>query len=68
MLQDQRVMIHQVATTVGYRDTSHFDRVFRRMEGQTPSSYRRRYACQSYPSKGYQNAPLNPQPSLPPLA
>ena len=68
MLQDQKVTIHQVAATVGYRDTSHFDRVFRRMEGQTPSSYRRRHACQLHPSMGYQNAPLDPHPSLRPLA
>ncbi|MBI2163330.1 MAG: helix-turn-helix domain-containing protein [candidate division NC10 bacterium] len=32
--------IHQVACTVGYRDLGHFDRVFRRWEGQTPSRYR----------------------------
>jgi len=49
MLRDQRVMIHQVAVRVGYRDMSHFDRVFRRLEGQTPTNYRRRYTSQSHP-------------------
>jgi AraC-like DNA-binding protein len=68
MLRDQRVMIHQVAVEVGYRDMSHFDRVFRRLEGQTPSSYKRRYASQSHPSKGYQNEALSPHRSFLPLA
>jgi AraC-like DNA-binding protein/CheY-like chemotaxis protein len=33
--------IHQIACQTGFRDASHFDRVFRRWEGQTPSRYRR---------------------------
>jgi AraC-like DNA-binding protein/CheY-like chemotaxis protein len=41
LLREPGVPIHQVASRVGYRDASHFDRVFRRWEGQTPSRYRR---------------------------
>ena len=41
LLRDRGTTIHQVACTVGYRDLGHFDRVFRRWEGQTPSRYRR---------------------------
>lgn len=41
LLREPGVTIHQVASRVGYRDASHFDRVFRQWEGQTPSGYRR---------------------------
>lgn len=41
MLRDRRTAIQQVASTVGYHDPSHFNRVFRQWEGQTPSLYRR---------------------------
>lgn len=41
LLKDPAMTIRQVASAVGYTDLSHFDRVFRRWEGQTPSSYRR---------------------------
>lgn len=41
LLRDRAMSIHQVACRVGFRDASHFDRVFRRWEGQTPSRYRR---------------------------
>ena len=41
MLRDPGTAIQQVASTVGYHDPSHFNRVFRRWEGQTPSLYRR---------------------------
>jgi AraC-like DNA-binding protein len=41
LLREPGLAIHQVATKVGYPDPSHFNRVFRRWEGQTPSLYRR---------------------------
>jgi AraC-like DNA-binding protein len=40
-LREPRATIEKVARRVGYRDASHFDRVFRQWEGQTPSGYRR---------------------------
>ncbi len=46
LLREARVPIQQVATRVGYRDANHFDRVFRRWEGQTPSRYRRQATLQ----------------------
>jgi AraC-like DNA-binding protein/CheY-like chemotaxis protein len=46
LLREPGVPIHQVASDVGYRDASHFDRVFRRWEGQTPSRYRRQATLQ----------------------
>jgi AraC-like DNA-binding protein len=41
LLREPGLAIHQVASKVGYPDPSHFIRVFRRWEGQTPSLYRR---------------------------
>ncbi len=41
LLRNTGAAIHQVASRVGFKDTSHFDRVFRCWEGQTPSRYRR---------------------------
>lgn len=41
LLRQRAMTIRQVAWEVGYRDLGHFDRVFRRSEGQTPSRYRR---------------------------
>lgn len=40
LLRNPSLTIQQVASAVGYRDLSHFDRVFRRWEGQSPSQYR----------------------------
>ncbi len=40
LLRNPALTIQQVASAVGYRDLSHFDRVFRRWEGQSPSQYR----------------------------
>lgn len=48
LLREKGRTIDQVARQVGYRDVSHFDRVFRRWEGQTPSGYRRRLTLQAY--------------------
>ncbi len=44
LLREPGLAIHQVASKVGYPDPSHFNRVFRRWEGQTPSLYRRQVA------------------------
>jgi AraC-like DNA-binding protein len=41
LLRNPEAAIHQVASKVGFKDTSRFARVFRRWEGQTPSRYRR---------------------------
>lgn len=41
LLREPDLAIHQVASKVGYPDPSHFNRIFRRWEGQTPSLYRR---------------------------
>jgi AraC-like DNA-binding protein len=46
LLREPGVPIHEVASEAGYRDASHFDRVFRRWEGQTPSRYRRQATLQ----------------------
>lgn len=40
-LRTAEMKIQEVARSVGYWDASHFDRVFRKWEGQTPSAYRR---------------------------
>ncbi len=40
LLRNPSLTIQQVASAVGYRDLSHFDRVFRRWEGQSPSQHR----------------------------
>ena len=49
MLRDPGTAIQQVASTVGYHDPSHFNRVFRRWEGQSPSRYRRQAVRQANP-------------------
>jgi AraC-like DNA-binding protein len=49
LLREPGLAIHQVASKVGYPDPSHFNRVFRRWEGQTPSLYRRQVARQGGP-------------------
>jgi AraC-like DNA-binding protein len=52
LLREPGMGIHQVASEVGYPDPSHFNRVFRRWEGQTPSRYRRQMIRQGGP-RGY---------------
>jgi AraC-like DNA-binding protein len=49
MLRDRGTPIHQVASTVGYHDPTHFNRVFRQWEGQPPSLYRRHAVRQAGP-------------------
>jgi len=67
MLRDGGTAIQQVASTVGYHDPSHFDRIFRRWEGQTPSLYRRQAVRQadsrgqSVPQTPDRNAPMPPR-------
>lgn len=65
MLRNSKVMIQQVATAVGYRDLSHFDRVFRSLEGQTPSSYRRRCVQETRLPISYQNDSANSHRNAP---
>lgn len=48
LLQEPGATIDQVARRVGYRDASHFDRVFRQWEGRTPSGYRRQRMLRAF--------------------
>jgi AraC-like DNA-binding protein len=48
LLQEPGATIDQVARRVGYRDASHFDRVFRQWEGRTPSGYRRQVILRAF--------------------
>jgi YesN/AraC family two-component response regulator len=41
LLRDHGLRISEVAFTVGFNDLSHFDRIFRRLVGRSPSQYRR---------------------------
>lgn len=41
LLQEPGLSIREVARWVGFRDASHFNRVFRQWEGLTPSGFRR---------------------------
>jgi AraC-like DNA-binding protein len=43
MLHDPDVKITDIAHTLGYSDTSHFSRAFRRIAGISPRQYRRHY-------------------------
>lgn len=49
MLRDPGTPIQQVASNLGYHDPSHFNRVFRRWEGQAPSLYRQQMVRQGGP-------------------
>ncbi len=40
LLADARLSVKQIARQVGYQDPFHFSRVFRRVAGQSPSTYR----------------------------
>lgn len=42
LLVDRRLNVTEIAFRVGYEDSNYFTRVFRRLMGETPSSYRRR--------------------------
>ena len=42
LLADVRVPVKDVSIRVGYRDSSYFTRVFKRLQGETPSEYRAR--------------------------
>lgn len=48
LLLEPGATIDQVARQVGYRDASHFDRVFRQWEGRTPSGYRRQAILRAF--------------------
>lgn len=41
MLRNDSLTIEDIALRVGYQDTTHFGRLFRRYTGQTPGQYRR---------------------------
>jgi AraC family transcriptional regulator of arabinose operon len=41
LLETSDVPVGPIATAVGYRDYRYFDRMFRRVVGQTPRDYRR---------------------------
>ncbi|MCX6945312.1 MAG: helix-turn-helix domain-containing protein [Opitutales bacterium] len=40
MLADSRLAVKEVAARTGFRDTSHFSKVFRRVDGLAPAHYR----------------------------
>ena len=40
LLQNSDLAIADIAALVGYQDASHFGRIFRRLEGQSPNQYR----------------------------
>jgi transcriptional regulator GlxA family with amidase domain len=44
MLEDGASSIEQVGLSVGYSDTAHFRRVFKRHSGMTPAAYRDRFS------------------------
>jgi len=44
MLEDGAPSIEQVGLSVGYSDTAHFRRVFKRHSGMTPAAYRDRFS------------------------
>ena len=40
LLADQRLAVKEIAARTGFRDTSHFSKVFRRIDGLSPAHYR----------------------------
>ena len=40
LLADRRLAVKEVAARTGFRDTSHFSKVFRRVDGLSPAHYR----------------------------
>jgi transcriptional regulator GlxA family with amidase domain len=43
-LERTRVAVEDIAREVGYEDVAHFRRLFRRLTGMPPGSYRRQFA------------------------
>ena len=43
LLQDPEMSVTDVAHNLGYSDSSHFSRAFRRLAGVSPRAYRQRY-------------------------
>jgi len=71
LLRDPRRSVTDIYLEVGFKDMSHFSRVFRRVTGQLPSSYRRsspespRVNLPPAPSRQPQSLPVS-RKSLPP--
>jgi AraC-like DNA-binding protein len=42
LLKDQNLLIKQIASEVGFNSVNHFCRVFKKVEGITPTEFRRR--------------------------
>ncbi|HRJ48047.1 MAG TPA: helix-turn-helix transcriptional regulator, partial [Opitutaceae bacterium] len=40
LLADARLAVKEIAARTGFRDTSHFSKVFRRIDGLSPAHYR----------------------------
>lgn len=57
LLERSRLPADLVAAEVGYEDPVHFRRVFRRLVGETPGQYRRRFAPIARPEGGRPAAP-----------
>jgi two-component system, response regulator YesN len=49
LLEDRHLRITEVAYAIGFNDLSHFDRVFSRIVGRSPSEYRRSLAPTARP-------------------
>ncbi|MEG0597779.1 MAG: AraC family transcriptional regulator [Oscillospiraceae bacterium] len=44
LMEDPAMHLSEVSAQVGYTDTAHFSRVFKRLEGITPCEYRNRHS------------------------
>jgi transcriptional regulator GlxA family with amidase domain len=55
LLHDTYLDIADVMTKVGFRDTSHFGRIFNKFFGCSPSQYRKSYLTTIYSKKAMKN-------------
>ena len=44
LMEDPAMHLGEISAQVGYNDTAHFSRVFKRLEGITPCEYRNRHS------------------------
>jgi two-component system response regulator YesN len=43
LLNDQKMSLKEIASTIGYRDPNYFSRVYKKATGESPSDYRTRH-------------------------